>query len=337
MKNKNSENGSVLMAVLWLLAMLAVFSWAVARQVSQELLFGQWLRDRVMGRSITQGAVQRAIFELQQDKFRPFDALNENWASNPDAFEKIRLGTGFFTVSCNHDQDVLFGVCDESARISLNKADEELLTRLFQTVEPFMAKEKAVQIARSIIDWRDTDVNPLDQGAESDYYKASKKPYPARNGDFQSVEELSMVKGMTPDLFEKVKPFVTVYSEGRVNFNTAPKMVLKSLGLSDNLAEKVLEFRRGADKELGTTDDEFFQDLSQITPVLSSALSLSGEEYDQIANASEKGWLRVTSRVFRVYAKSVLNRESRKTDTLLTCVVKRDGSILYWKEGGEDS
>ncbi len=335
MKNKSSERGSVLVAVLWLLAMLAIFSWSVARQASQELLFSQWLRDRVMGRSLTRAAVQRAIFELQQDKFKIFDALNENWASNPDAFQNGNMGTGFFSVSCAHDKEILFGLCDESARISLNKADEELLALLFQTVLPSMGKEKAVQTARAVIDWRDKDVNPLDQGAESDYYEGAKKPYRARNGDFQSVEELNMVKGMTPELFRKVKPFVTVYSEGRVNFNTASKTVLKSLGLSDALAEKVLQFRRGADKQLGTQDDEVFQDVSQITPVLSAAMHFSGEEYEQIANPAAKGWMTVTSRVFRIHAKGLLNRQSRKTDTLVTCVVKRDGSILYWKEGEE--
>ena len=203
-KKKSSEKGSVLVAVLWLLAMLAIFSWAVARQASQELLFSQWLRDRVMGRSLARGAVQRALLEVQQDKFKTFDALNESWASNPDAFENINMGGGSFSVSCAQNEEVLLGLCDESARISLNEADELLLDLLFQKVDSSMEKEKSKQIARAIIDWRDADDNPLDEGAESDYYEKTKKPYRARNGDFQSIEELSMVKGITPELFEKV-------------------------------------------------------------------------------------------------------------------------------------
>lgn len=334
MKNKN-EKGSVLVAVLWLLAMLAIFSWSVARQASQELIFSSWLRDRVMGRSLVRGAIQRTVFELQQDKFKTFDSLNENWANNPDAFQNIPMGSGHFTVSCGQNENLLFGACDESARISINKADEQLLDNLFITVDPTMGKEGAMQIARAVIDWRDTDTNPLDQGAESDYYEKGKNPYPARNGDFQSVEELNMVRGVTPEIFEKVKPFVTVYSEGKVNINTASKTVLRVLGLSDTLADKVLQFRRGADNQLGTKDDEIFQDVSQITPALSASKNFSGEEYEQIANAVAKGWVGVTSQIFRVHAKGLLNRESRKTDTLVTCVVKRDGSILYWKEGEE--
>lgn len=329
------QRGSVLIAVMWLLAMLSVFSWAVARQVTQELSFGQWLRDRVVGRSLARAAVQRTLLELQSDKFKTFDALNEKWASNPEAFRNIKLGDGMFTVSCKQNEIELFGACDESARISLNESDELLLTTLFLAAETGVRKEEAKEIAQAIIDWRDADSNPLAEGAESSYYEGLSKPYSAPNRPFQSVEELSMVRGITPEIFAKVKPFITVYSGGRVNFNTASQTALKALGLSDMLARKVMDFRRGADGEIGTSDDEVFQDVSQITPVLSVGMNFSGEEYEQIANATSKGWVSVVSHVFRVEAKGVLNRESRKTDTYITCVINRDGSILYWKEGGE--
>lgn len=335
--NNNTQRGSVLIAVMWLLAMLSVFSWAVARQVTQELAFGQWVRDRVIGRALARAAVQRTLLELQRDKFKTFDALNEKWASNPDAFKNVEMGGGMFTVSCRQNEMELFGACDESARVSLNESDEALLTSLFLAADPALPKESAKGIAQSVIDWRDSDSNLLAEGAESQYYEGLPKPYPAPNRPFQSVEELSMVKGMTPELFAKVRPFVTVYSGGRVNFNTASQTVLKALGLSDMLARKVMEFRRGADGKLGTEDDEIFQDVSQITPVLSVGMRFSGEEYEQIANATAKGWVAVTSHVFRIEAKGILNRESRKTDTYITCVINRDGSILYWKEGGESA
>lgn len=333
---KKNQRGSVLVAVLWMLGMLAVFSWAVARQASQELLFGQWIRDGVQGRALARAGVTRAILEVQQDKFEVFDALNESWASNPEAFENVSLQDGSFSVMCHDYDPPVFGLCDESARISVNDAPEELLVNLLKTVEPSLTDQAAKPIAQAMIDWRDTDSNPMAEGAEAPYYEGLKKPYALRNQPFQSVEELSLVRGMTPELFEKIRPFVTVYSEGRVNFNTAGETVLKALGLSPGLAAKVLSFRKGGDRHLGTDDDEVFQDLSQITPALSGAVQFSPEEFEQIANVLAKGWVGVTTQVFRVQVRGVLNRESRKTDTWISSVIKRDGSILMWREGPEN-
>lgn len=337
MMKKMNERGSVLVAVLWLLAMLSVFSWAVARQASQELLFGQWVRERVMGRALVRAAVQRVILELQQDKFKTFDALNENWASNMDAFKDVPVGGGRFSVICPQDDEIVYGACDESARISINYADEQLLTNTLRTADPKLEEAKAKEIAQAIIDWRDKDTNPLADGVESDYYEETETPYYARNNDFQSVDELSMVKGMTPELLQKLRPLVTVYSGGVVNFNTAPHAVLMALGLTDMHAKKVIDFRRGADGKAGTSDDEVFQDIGQITPLISAGGQFSGEEYKEISNAISRGWLTVSTQAFRVHAKAGLNRESRKTDTSITCVINRDGSILYWKEGTEVS
>jgi general secretion pathway protein K len=56
-------------------------------------------------------------------------------------------------------------------------------------------------IVDSILDWRDADDFYRIHGAENDYYQSLKEPYRCKNGNFDSIEELLLVRGITPALF----------------------------------------------------------------------------------------------------------------------------------------
>jgi type II secretory pathway component PulK len=326
-----NNRGSVLVTVIWALSLLAVYTVAVNRQVSQDLMFGQWMRDRVQGRALAKAAIERGLLELQSDKFITFEALNEPWASSA-ALHDAALGDGTFSLECKYGETVVYGACDEAARINVNRVPEDMLKNLLKAVDSDISDSKAGEIAQAIIDWRDQDDEVMANGAESSYYKGLSTPYLARNGPFRSVEELTMVKGMTPELYEKIKEHVTVYSEGKLNFNTAGTVALRALGLSESLINKVVKFRNGDDKLPGTKDDGIFQDASAITPELSAAMSFSSEEFAQISNSIAAGLVDVKSGVFRMQAVGRLNRGGRNSDTRIICVVQRSGDILYWNE-----
>src|SRR5262249_3878374 len=55
-------------------------------------------------------------------------------------------------------------------------------------------------VANSILDWLDPDDDPRENGAESETYSGMSPPYRAKNGPLDSVEELLLVKGVTPQL-----------------------------------------------------------------------------------------------------------------------------------------
>jgi DNA uptake protein ComE-like DNA-binding protein len=54
--------------------------------------------------------------------------------------------------------------------------------------------------ADAILDWLDEDTEPRTYGAEAEYYNALPTPYSPANGPLQSVEELLLVRGVTPNL-----------------------------------------------------------------------------------------------------------------------------------------
>jgi DNA uptake protein ComE-like DNA-binding protein len=97
-------------------------------------------------------------------------------------------------------QGLRYGVTDEGGKINLNVLMQQDPTgsRLYVTL--MLLPNMTQEIANSIIDWLDPDNTPRDGGAEDDYYMALSPPYHVKNGPLESIEELLLVKGVTPQL-----------------------------------------------------------------------------------------------------------------------------------------
>ena len=81
---------------------------------------------------------------------------------------------------------------------------------------------------------------------------------------------------MTQEIFDKVSMHLTVYGNGKVNLNTAGKYVLRALGMSDTLADKVIQFRRGNDSQEATADDNIFESAGSAAAALSKRRQFGG-------------------------------------------------------------
>ncbi len=95
---------------------------------------------------------------------------------------------------------IRFGLIDESARLNPNALigfglDDEL-TREMLMYLPGMTED----VADAILDWVDADDDTRDYGAETDVYLMFSPPYEAKNGPLESVDELLLVDGVTPEL-----------------------------------------------------------------------------------------------------------------------------------------
>lgn len=336
-----NRRGSVLITVTWILAVLAIFTLAINRRVSQELFLGQWIRDRVVARTIAKAGVERALFEIQADEFIAFDTLGEGWASNEVAFNGVELGDGRLYVSC-HDFDdeknkvnadeMIYGACDESAKLNVNKASEDQIRKLVFAVDDTVDDNKQMIIAQSIIDWRDSDDTTMTFGAEGNYYKAFAGRERPRNAPLATVQELRMIRGITSELFEKIEPYVTVYTEGAVNFNTAPVPVLQALGIGEELAQRIVDFRKGEDGRVGTEDDAIFQLPDGISAAISQGGKFNSEDFAQISNLVAQKMVGVSADAFSIRSIGRFIKNSRTFDYLVYCVVKREGDILFWRE-----
>ncbi|MCS7237653.1 MAG: general secretion pathway protein GspK [Thermoguttaceae bacterium] len=115
-------------------------------------------------------------------------------------------GRGRFTIIAPNLQDgdyagVRHGIQDESTRLNLNAllvieqrfpgAGRQLLMAL-----PGMTED----VADAILDWIDSDDEPREFGCEAEYYLSLDPPYQPKNGPLETIEELLLVRGVTPEL-----------------------------------------------------------------------------------------------------------------------------------------
>lgn len=113
--------------------------------------------------------------------------------------------------------------------------------RLLQTIQleetgP-VTLQAAIEIVEAIQDWLDPDDQPSGfGGAEADYYQGLNPPYPITNGPMTSVSELSLIKGVTPALYERLVPLVIALPEDvQMNVNTLKPELLRALNRKDVL------------------------------------------------------------------------------------------------------
>jgi general secretion pathway protein K len=242
----------VLMTVLWILLVISFISFALAAAVRTEMNAAGTSFDSERALFMAKGAAETVFYKIQ----------------NPDTFPQssMREERGEYVFQFDSGEARVRTETDAS-RIDLNGVDDNVLTAMFSSMG--IDQGLTAELVDSIQDWRDGDDVPRPHGAEvSDYGQVflgrGRLPY---NGSFNTMQELLLVKHMTPDVYfgranfeaaqyRKViglKDIATV-GTGRntVDVNTASVDVLAALpGIGPDLAAQIVsarEQKRFADK-----------------------------------------------------------------------------------------
>lgn len=267
------RDGVALLVTLLTLVLIVSLVWEIFRTGARAAQTGAYGRDSVRAELVAEGGISAARIALREDAGNnDFDTLDEVW-SRP--VPQIELGEGTIQVS----------VEDEDRKINLNKlvlpngnAPDDQKLAVFRRLLEILEVDPGV--ADAIVDWIDNDDSPRVGGAESAYYGSLPHPYTAKNDLFDTVEELRLVRGITPAVFETLRPFVTIHSSGMVNLNTAPSQVLMSLSagqdaadageIGESTAGEILEYRKEQPfrriDEIGNVSP-FLQDLYRRTRI----------------------------------------------------------------------
>lgn len=175
-----------------------------------------------------------------------YDGLDEAWSQPVD----------YLPVT---DQGFLRGrVEDLRGRLNLNALSAKQPRKLEQfrrLLQALPGQEPPPGLVDAIQDWIDADTTPLSMnGAEDADYLSLTPPYRSANRPFAAVSELRAVRGVTPKLYEALRPLVTALPEdpntaraSRVNVNTAPEAVLRALGQVDEAKLRAFVERRAED------------------------------------------------------------------------------------------
>lgn len=322
--------------VIWSLFFLSMLGLAIKAYIRPNLDLASRLTRRAKTHYLAKAGVEKAMAEIENDNTESYDTLIDEWSNNEAAFKDVKLGDGFFSVKYlpasapAEEGNFKYGLVDEERKINLNKSGRQVLEKFFEMAGG-MTKQDAEDMASSIMDWRDEDDKAQRGGAEKGYYSTLRPAYNCKNGDFEVLEELLLIKGVTEEIFNKVKDRLTVYGDGGVNVNTADELVLQSLGLDKELAGKIMEFRNGEDGKQATLDDNAFEDTETIPATLNTYVKLSNSEVAELNKLFASGLLTVRSDNFT--GKSFGQLADTRGIALVTFVFNRKSKIIkYWRQ-----
>jgi len=328
------QSASVLILALWTLFFLAALALAAGSYVSANIELARGLRDGSITRLAARAGVEKAIALTLVDS-NGWDATTESWCNDQSAFKDVAVGDHSFSVTHTFllpDGGIAtnYGVADEERRINVSLARQSLLAALVE-VAGETDGETAENIAASIVDWVDEDHDPLTGGAEKDYYAARVPSYPCHNGKLQSGHELRLVRGMEPELFSKIEDHLTIFGTGKVNINTAGRVVLTCVGISrggdrktaESLARKIVAFREGGNVFDEATDD--------IRTKLNNAVALTTEELGLLSRMM-KGSIAIQSTCFRGTASGRTGASGAHGVRIEFAFDRTTKQKLYWHE-----
>jgi|SRR5579872_82886 len=180
-------------AVMWGLGLLAAIAVSLIWNGNVSYSMVRNSLEAAQVNAVVEAATNRAVAALLD--VRPDRRWRSNGTPNDFAFEGRRIK---------------ISIQDELGKIDMNQAEESAFVSLLQSVglEPGSASD----LADKILDWRTTTSLKHLNGAKESEYRAAGNAFQPRNGPFQSVDELLMVMDMTPEIFRRIEPALTVYS-----------------------------------------------------------------------------------------------------------------------------
>lgn len=206
MRSLRGSRGIALILVLWVITLLSVMALGLtAAQRTESTLTANALAGARF-RAAAEAGIAYAALNLLAPQTEDMDAV----ATDAEGKSLVWLPDGTPHSWTFAEVPLAISVQDEASRIDLNQAGTDVLNSLFRVLG--VSEDTSAALADRILDWRDADDLKSLNGAEDPDYAAEGLPYGAKDGPFTSVEELRQVMGITPDLYRRLAPEVTVDS-----------------------------------------------------------------------------------------------------------------------------
>jgi general secretion pathway protein K len=218
MISDDPRRGTILVAVLWTVALLSALAMAASTTFRG---FGGVIiadRDRIRAEALLTAGLEAAAALIGTLGDTPLQEIDST----------IRLSTG----------SVRMSLSDEGGRIDVGQAPVEVLVGLFRSIGA--SERQASDVAQQIIEWR----NPNNTGRSND---APEKSAQGADADwpFTDIRQLSLIPGMPPGWVDAIAPLTTVYGSETVNPLTGSAGVIAALpGIDEARLQAFLDMRR---------------------------------------------------------------------------------------------
>ena len=276
-----NEQGMALLITIMTVSLLIAVTIQFHKTTWQQFVVANNYRAATQLETVADSGINIATALLESDGVEnTTDSLLEPWANlDREKFEEV-FPSGSLQLQ----------VVDLSGRLQINSLVQQnentdspaggdinegevrqlFLNLLLSGIFPIEDETEARGVLDAIIDWLDTDDKESDLGAESSYYQSLDKPYSCRNGPIQYLEELLLIKGITPELLlgtseqKGLTEYLTVNGDdGKVNINTAPLPVIKSFDaqIGDELLEKFDTYRKDKEHEENLANPNWYREV----------------------------------------------------------------------------
>ena len=134
----SKQQGIALVLVLWVALLMSVIAGSFALSARTESLQSRILFNETQARFLAEAGLNRAVFELRNPD------PETRWIADGRTHE-FEMG----------DAQIEIKITDESGKIDLNQASEELLVGLFASLG--IDYDESIGIVDKIMDWKDAD------------------------------------------------------------------------------------------------------------------------------------------------------------------------------------
>jgi general secretion pathway protein K len=197
LRSARRSAGFALIVVLWFLVLLATIGiYMMANGRSETALAHNVLAAARAEALADAGVAQAAESQMLSDPAR-------RWRLDGTPY-RIALPGG----------DVTVRLIDESPKINPNMASDLQLSGLFQALG--LDRDHADRLGAAIADWVQASDTPRPLGAKKAQYEAAGRSYGPPGQAVESLDELQLVLGMTPQLLAAALPYLTIYTNAAV-------------------------------------------------------------------------------------------------------------------------
>jgi general secretion pathway protein K len=207
---RRRERGFALIIVLWAFVLIALVVIHLTAAGRTELRIASNVAANAAAQAAADGAIYRAIFNLLDP--RP----DERWMLDGSTHE-VQVGTSTVTLRIEN----------EAARINPNLASSELLKALLNAVSG--NPEQAERVASAIAEWIGVRKGSQPLSGINVEYQAAGLHYGPPGEPLESIDELGRVPGVTPGLFEALRPHLTLFGPAIPDAATADPVVARAI------------------------------------------------------------------------------------------------------------
>lgn len=323
------QRGVALIVALLVFALAAVLLVGLAREFTlfyqrgANALLGAQAQAYLLGAEELAELALARDYALDQERSAPRDDLTELWARESPPYA---LDEGGWLTGRLEDLQGRFNLNllarqqpeSEAGDDAFTPAQRFFLRLLLSFQDLALGRSEAVAVTEAIGDWLDADAVARFNGAEDDYYLVQRPAYRAANRPMASVSELRSVANVTPALYERLAPLVTVWPAvpSSMNIHTMPEALLAAVNIDGSLEPllpadaQALAAQRAA---VGFADKQaFLEDPLFRGAPMEEVAGLLGESSNWFLLSAR---VEIAGREDRLY--SVMHREYRRARSVL--------------------